>query len=174
VQLAHEAGRVTQRRRRKAPPIARPMAYWFDVLRVLLDDQAAQDAPPASSPPPQRPPATTTLHNCEASPASVPVSASPAPEQPANAWGEIRAEIAREVTPENYARWFLPTHQIDEAGDVLTVAIPTGGTEDAAWHRRWMETKLGPVVARCAGRVRPGLRVAFVVQTALPPLDPAR
>jgi len=27
MQLAHEAGRVTQRRRRKAPPIARPMAY---------------------------------------------------------------------------------------------------------------------------------------------------
>ena len=173
VQLAHEAGRVTQRRRCKAPPIARPMAYWFDVLRVLLDDQAAQDAPPASSPPPRRTPATTTLHSCEASPASVPVAASPAPEQPADAWGEIRAEIAREVTPENYARWFLPTHQIDEAGDVLTVAIPTGGTEDAAWHRRWMETKLGPVVARCAGRVRPGLRVAFVVQPAMAPLDPA-
>jgi len=164
VQLAHEAGRVTQRRRRKAPPIARPMAYWFDVLRVLLDEQAAQAAPPASSPPPRRTPATTTLHSCEAS---------PAPEQTADAWGEIRAEIAREVTPENYARWFLPTHQIDEAGDVLTVAIPTGGTEDAAWHRRWMETKLGPVVARCAGRVRPGLRVAFVVQPAMAPLDPA-
>jgi len=178
VQLAHEAGRVTQRRRRKAPPIARPMAYWFDVLRVLLDDQAAQDAPPASSPPPQRSPATTTLHSgavspAPASPAFVPVAAPPAPAQTADAWGEIRAEIAREVTPENYVRWFLPTHQIDEAGDVLTVAIPTGGTEDAAWHRRWMETKLGPVVARCAGRVRPGLRVAFVVQPAMAPLDPA-
>ena len=56
---------------------------------------------------------------------------------------------------------------------MLTVAIPTGGTEDAAWHRRWLETKLGPVVARCAGRVRPGLRVAFVVQPAMAPLDPA-
>jgi len=173
MQLAHEAGHITQRRRRKAPPIARPMAYWFDVLRILLDDQAAQDTPPASSPPARRPRATTTVHSCETSPASVPVSVSPAPEQTADAWGQIRAEIAREVTPENYARWFLPTQQIDEAGDVLTVAIPTGGTEDAAWHRRWMETKLAPVVARCAGRVRPGLRVAFVVQPAMAPLDPA-
>jgi len=169
VQLAHEAGRVTQRRRRKTPPIARPMAYWFDVLRVLLDDQVAQDAPPASSPPPQQPPATTTLHSCKvspapASPAFVPVSAPPAPEQTADAWGEIRAEIVREVTPENYARWFLPTHQLADAGDALTVAISAGGAEDAEWHRRWLETKLGPVVARCAGRVRPGLRVAFVAQ----------
>jgi len=178
VQLAHEAGCVTQRRRRKAPPIARPMAYWFDVLRILLDDQAAQDAPPASSPPAQRSPATTTLHSCEASPApaspaSVPVSASPAPAQPGDAWGQIRAEIVREVTPENYARWFSPTRQLADAGDTLTVTIPAGGTEDPEWHRRWLETKLGPVVARCAARVRPGLQVRFVVGPSTPPVDPA-
>jgi len=168
VQLAHEAGRVTQRRQRKAPPIARPMAYWFDVLRVLLDDQAAQDAPPASSPPARRPRSSdASLLRPSPAPAAV------VPEQPADAWGQVRAEIAQEVTPENYARWFLPTQQIADVGDTLTVAIPAGGTEDAAWHRRWMETKLGPVVARCAGRVRPGLRVAFVVQSAMAPLDPA-
>jgi len=175
VQLAHEAGCVTQRRRRKAPPIARPMAYWFDVLRVLLDDQAAQDAPPASSPPPQRPPATTTLHSCEASPASVPVSASPAPEQPADAWGQVRAEIAREVTPENYARWFVPTRQIDEAGDVLTVAIT--GAETPAFHQQWLDRRLRGLIERCAARVRPGLQLAFVVDAcAIPsgPVDGAR
>jgi len=175
VQLAHEAGRVTQRRRRKAPPIARPMAYWFDVLRVLLDDQAAQDAPPVSSPPPQRPPATTTLHSCEASPASVPVSASPAPEQPADAWGQVRAEIAREVTPENYARWFVPTRQIDEAGDVLTVAIT--GAETPAFHQQWLDRRLRGLIERCAARVRPGLQLAFVVDAcAIPsgPVDGAR
>jgi len=175
VQLAHEAGRVTQRRRHKAPPIARPMAYWFDVLRVLLDDQAAQDAPPASSPPPQRPPATTTLHSCEASPASVPVSASPAPAQPADAWGQVRAEIAREVTPENYARWFLPTRQLDQAGDVLTVAIT--GAETPDFHQQWLDRRLRGLIERCAARVRPGLQLAFVVEAcAIPsgPVDGAR
>jgi len=171
VQLAHEAGRVTQRRRRKAPPIARPMAYWFDVLRVLLDDQDAQDAPPASSPPPQRPPATTTLHSREAPPASVPVSASPAPEQPADAWGQVRAEIAREVTPENYARWFLPTRQLDQAGDVLTVAIT--GAETPDFHQQWLDRRLRGLIERCAARVRPGLQVRFVVEALAPPLDPA-
>jgi len=175
VQLAHEAGRVTQHRRRKAPPIARPMAYWFDVLRVLLDDQAAQDAPPASSSPPQRPPTTTTLHSCEASPASVPVAASPALEQTADAWGEVRAEIAREVTPENYARWFLPTRQLDQAGDVLTVAIT--GAEMPAFHQQWLDRRLRGLIERCAARVRPGLQLAFVVDAcAIPsgPVDGAR
>ncbi len=165
VQLAHEAGRITQRRRRKAPPIARPMAYWFDVLRVLLDDQAAQTqtAPLPSFPSSQRsrPPRSTTRPR-----RSPPLPALPAPATPqtADTWGQVRAEIVREVTPENYARWFAPTHQLADAGDALTVAISTGEADDAEWHRRWLETKLGPVVARCAERVRPGLRVAFVAQ----------
>ena len=175
VQLAHEAGHITQRRRHKAPPIARPMAYWFDVLRILLDDQAAQDTRPASSPPARRTRGTTTVHSCETSPASVPVSVSPAPEQPADAWGQIRAEIAREVTPENYARWFLPTHQLDQAGDVLTVVIT--GTETPAFHQQWLDRRLRGLIERCAARVRPGLQLTFVVEAcALPggPVDGAR
>jgi len=166
VQLAHEAGRITQRRRRKAPPIARPMAYWFDVLRVLLDDQAAGDAQPAHSCPPQRPRATTTRPRSSgvSLPTPIPLPVAPAPEQTDDAWGQICTEIAREVTPENYARWFAPTQQLADAGDALTVAIPASGAEDAAWHRRWMETKLGPVIARCTERVRPGMRVVFVTQ----------
>ena len=171
VQLAHEAGRITQRRRRKAPPIARPMAYWFDVLRILLDDQAAQAAPPASAPPPQRPRATTTLHSYAASPASVPVAASPAPAQPADAWGQVRAEIAREVTPENYARWFAPTRQLAQAGDVLTVAIT--GAETPALHQQWLDRRLRGLIERCAARVRPGLQVRFVMEALAPPLDQA-
>ena len=172
VQLAHEASRITQRRRHKAPPLARPMAYWFDVLHVLLDDQAAQDTMPASSPPAPRPRVTTTPRCDAAAPASL-VPAPPMAEQTADAWGQVRAEIAREVTPETYARWFAPTRQLADVGDALTVAIPAGGADDPEWHRRWLETKLGPVVARCAGRVRPGLRVAFVVQPAMAPLDQA-
>jgi len=166
VQLAHEAGRITQRRRRKTPPIARPMAYWFDVLRVLLDDQAAQDTPPASSPPARRP---------RSSDASLlrpsPAPASPAPEQPADAWGQVRAEIAREVTPENYARWFVPTRQLDQAGDVLTVAIT--GDEAPTFHQQWLDRRLRGLVERCAARVRPGLQLAFVVRPSVAPVDPA-
>ena len=166
VQLAHEAGRITQRRRRKAPPIARPMAYWFDVLRVLLDDQAAQDASPPSSPPARRP---------RGSDASLlrpsPAPASPAPEQSADAWGEIRAEIVREVTPENYARWFAPTRQLAQAGDVLTVAIT--GAETPDFHQQWLDRRLRGLIERCAARVRPGLQVRFVVEALAPPLDQA-
>jgi len=166
VQLAHEAGRVTQRRRRKAPPIARPMAYWFDVLRVLLDDQAAQDTPPASSPPARRP------RSSDASllqPSPAPAAVVPAP--PADAWGQVRAEIAQEVTPENYARWFLPTRQLAQAGDVLTVAIT--GAETPALHQQWLDRRLRSLIERCAARVRPGLQVRFVVEALAPPLDQA-
>jgi len=166
VQLAHEAGRVTQRRRCKAPPIARPMAYWFDVLRVLLDDQAAQDTPPAISPPARRP------RSSDASllqPSPAPAAVVPAP--PADAWGQVRAEIAQEVTPENYARWFLPTRQLAQAGDVLTVAIT--GAETPALHQQWLDRRLRSLIERCAARVRPGLQVWFVVEALAPPLDQA-
>ena len=171
VQLAHEAGRITQRRRRKAPPIARPMAYWFDVLRVLLDDQAAQDTPPASSPPARRPRnSDASLLRPSPAPAS-PAPASPAPAQPADAWGQVRAEIAREVTPENYARWFAPTRQLAQAGDVLTVAIT--GAETPDFHQQWLDRRLRGLIERCAARVRPGLQVRFVVEGLAPPLDQA-
>ncbi len=166
VQLAHEAGRVTQRRRRKAPPIARPMAYWFDVLRVLLDDQAAQDTPPASSPPARRPRSSdASLLQPSPAPAAV------VPAQPADAWGQVRAEIAQEVTPENYARWFLPTRQLAQAGDVLTVAIT--GAETPALHQQWLDRRLRSLIERCAARVRPGLQVRFVMEALAPPLDQA-
>ncbi len=166
MQLAHEADRITQRRRRKAPPIARPMAYWFDVLRILLDDQAAQDTPPASSPPARRP------RSSDASllrPSPAPAAVVPAP--PADAWGQVRAEIAQEVTPENYARWFLPTRQLDQAGDVLTVAIT--GAETPDFHQQWLDRRLRGLIERCAARVRPGLQVRFVVEALAPPLDQA-
>jgi len=166
VQLAHEAGRVTQRRRCKAPPIARPMAYWFDVLRVLLDDQAAQDTPPANSPPARRPRSSDTSLQ---QPSPPPAAVVPAP--PADAWGQVRAEIAQEVTPENYARWFLPTRQLAQAGDVLTVAIT--GAETPALHQQWLDRRLRSLIERCAARVRPGLQVRFVVEALAPPLDQA-
>ncbi len=173
MQLADEAGCITQRRRRKAPPLARPMAYWFDVLRVLLADQAAQDTTPAHPCPPQRPRATTTRPRSSGAslPTPIPLPVAPAPEQPADAWGQVRAEIAREVTPENYARWFVPTRQLDQAGDVLTVAIT--GDEAPAFHQQWLDRRLRGLVERCAARVRPGLQLAFVVRPSVAPVDPA-
>jgi len=155
VRLAHEAGRVTQRRRRAAPPIARPMAYWFDVLRVLLDDQAAQDTPPASSPPARRPRATTTPRSSAPAPA---LAAPAAPPQTADAWGQVRAALAEVLTPENYARWFAPTHQVQYSDGALTVAVPD------AFSLRWLDERLRAKIETCAGRVLPGTRVLFVVE----------
>jgi len=155
VQLAHEAGRITQRRRRKAPPIARPMAYWFDVLRVLLDDQAAQDMPLASSPPTRRPHATTTPRSSDPAPA---LPAPAAPPQPADAWGQVRAALAEVLTAENYARWFAPTHQVQYSDGALTVAVPD------AFSLRWLDERLRAKIEACAGRVLPGTRVLFVVE----------
>jgi len=155
VQLAHEAGRITQRRRRKTPPLARPMAYWFDVLRVLLDDQAAQDTPPASSPPARRPRATTTPRSSD----PVPTMAAPAaPQQTTDEWGQVRAALAEVLTTENYARWFAPTHQMHYNDGALTVAVPD------AFSLRWLDERLRAKIETCAGRVLPGTQVLFVVE----------
>jgi len=151
--LADDARRVTERRRRKAPPIARPMAYWFDVLRVLLDDQAAQDTPPATSPPTRRSRATTRPRSSPPPPASA-----PAPAQTADEWGRVRAELAAVITPENYARWFAPTHQARYDGGALTVAVPD------EFHRRWLDERLRAAIERHAARALPGARVLFVVE----------
>ena len=151
VQLAHEASRVTQRRQRKAPPIVRPMAYWFDVLRVLLDDQAAQDTTPAS--PPARRPRSTTRP-----PSLPPAPASPAPQQTADEWGQVRAALAEVITAENYARWFAPTHQVHYTDGALTVAVPD------AFHLRWLDERLRAKIEACAAPLLPGTRVLFVVE----------
>jgi hypothetical protein len=142
------------------PHIEKPMAYLFRVVESLMQ----QGAPP-------QPRSTARPRSSDASPRRP----FPAPQEPADAWGQVRAEIAREVTPENYARWFLPTQQIDEAGDVLTVAIT--GAETPAFHQQWLDRRLRGLIERCAARVRPGLHLAFVVEAcAIPsgPVDGAR
>jgi hypothetical protein len=142
------------------PHIEKPMAYLFRVVESLMQ----QGAPP-------RPRSTARPHSSDAS-LRRPF---PAPQEPADAWGQVRAEIAREVTPENYARWFLPTRQLDQAGDVLTVAIT--GAETPAFHQQWLDRRLRGLIERCAARVWPGLQLAFVVEAcAIPsgPVDGAR
>jgi len=135
--------------------IEKPMAYLFRVVESLIQQ----------GDPPQPPRATTRPRS------STPSPASPGPQQTADAWGQVRAEIAGEVTPENYARWFAPTQQLADDGDRLTVAIT--GVEAPAFHQQWLDRRLRGLIERCAARVRPGLHLAFVVQPALPPLDQA-
>ncbi len=138
------------------PHIEKPMAYLFRVVESLM----RQDDPP-------RPPRATTRPR--SSPPSPAVQA-PAPPQTADAWGQVRAEIAREVTPENYARWFQPTRQLAQDGDVLTVAIT--GAEASAFHQQWLDRRLRSLIERCAVRVQPGLQVAFVVEACAMPQAP--
>jgi len=143
------------------PHIEKPMAYLFHVVESLMREDA-----------PARPPRATTKPR--SSPPSLAVPA-PAPPQTADAWGQVRAEIAREITPENYARWFVPTRQLADAGDVLTVAIT--GAETPDFHQQWLDRRLRGLIERCAARVRPGLQLAFVVEAcAIPsgPVDGAR
>jgi len=137
--------------------IEKPMAYLFRVVESLMQQGK----------PPQPPRVTTRPRSSDASPPRP----SPAPQEPADAWGQVRAEIAQEVTPENYARWFLPTRQIADAGDVLTVAIT--GAETPDFHQQWLDRRLRSLIERCAARVRPGLQVRFVVEAPAPPLDQA-
>ncbi len=144
------------------PHIEKPMAYLFRVVESLM----RQDTP-------LRPPRATTRPR--SSPPSPAVPAPPAPDQTADAWGQVRAEIAQEVTPENYARWFAPTRQFADAGDTLTVAIT--GDDAPAFHQQWLDRRLRGLIERCAARVRPGLQLAFVVEAcAIPgaPVDGAR
>ncbi len=139
------------------PHIEKPMAYLFRVVESLM----RQDTPP-------RPPRATTRPRRSPPSPMVPAAGPP---QTADAWGQVRAEIAREVTPENYARWFAPTQQLADAGDRLTVAITD--VEAPAFHQQWLDRRLRGLIERCAARVRPGLQLAFVVRPPVAPVDPA-
>ncbi len=108
-----------------------------EVAAAALEDQAAQLPP---------------------SPASSPLAPAPAPEQTADEWGRVRAELADEITPENYVRWFVPTRQDRYEAGVLTVAVPDD------FHQQWLDKRLRRVVERYATRVLPGSRVLFVVE----------
>ena len=146
--LLHEALIHTQaaiearERRRTLAPIEKPMGYYFAVLAQLISApeaaprprQRRRERPTAPLPPP---------------PPSVP---------PSDLWEAVTVEVRQEMTAENIARWFVPAHQLDQAGDVLTVAVPD------AFHQHWLDTRLRAKIEQCAQRVQPGLQFAFVVQ----------
>jgi len=121
--------------------IEKPMAYLFRVVESLMH---AAPSPPAR--------ATTRPRRSPPSPAS------PGPQQTADAWGQVRAALAEVLTPENYARWFAPTHQLHYGEGALTVAVPD------AFHLRWLDERLRPKIEACAGRLLPGTRVLFAVE----------
>ncbi len=122
--------------------IEKPLAYLFRVVESLIQQ----------GDPPQPPRAPTTPRSSPPSPAS------PGPQQTADAWGQVRAALAEVLTPENYARWFAPTHQMHYNDSALTVAVPD------AFHLRWLDERLRAKIEACTGRVLPGTRVLFVVE----------
>jgi len=124
------------------PHIEKPIAYLFRVVESLIQQ----------GDPPQPPRAPTKPRISPPSPAS------PGPQQTADAWGQVRAALAEVLTPENYARWFAPTHQMHYNEGALTVAVPD------AFHLRWLDERLRAKIEACAGRVLPGTRVLFVVE----------
>jgi hypothetical protein len=150
----HTLSAIEARRRNKPPkPVANPMAYYFGVLARLTR--------PDTAPPPWR-----TGH---ARPEAATAPATPAPlPPPSGIWGAITAEAGQVMTSENIARWFTTARQLTHADDVLTVAVPD------TFHQRWLDVRLRAKIEQCAARVRPGLQVTFVVQSAMTPLDPAQ
>ena len=124
--------------------IEKPLAYLFRVVESLMHAE------------PRPPRATTKPHSCAPSPEAP--SPAPVPPQTADAWGQVRAALADVLTPENYARWFAPTHQLHYTDGALTVVVPD------AFHLRWLDERLRAKIEACAGRVLPGTRVLFVVE----------
>jgi len=140
----HTRAAIEARRRNKPPkPVANPMAYYFGVLARLTR--------PDTAPPPWR-----TEHATPQPGAAPPALPPTAP--PSDTWGAVTVEAGQVMTPANIARWFTTAHQLADAGDVLTVAVPD------AFHQRWLDARLRAKIEQCAARVRPGLQVAFVVQ----------
>ena len=118
-----------------------------DAVKLLVERGIIQQGDP-----PQPPRAPTKPRSFPPSPAS------PAPQQTADEWGQVRAALAEVLTPENYARWFAPTHQMHYTDGALTVAVPD------AFHLRWLDERLRAKIEACAAPLLPGTRVLFVVE----------
>jgi len=71
-------------------------------------------------------------------------------------WREVRGELRRDLTPENYARWVEATTAASLDGDVLRVGVP-----DEA-HRQWLGHKLRGCIERAIERTgHEGVCVAY-------------
>jgi len=125
--------------------IEKPLAYLFRVVESLMHAE------------PQPPRAPVKPRSYAPAPASTSPASSPPP-QTADAWGQVRAALADVLTPENYARWFAPTHQLHYNDGALTVAVPD------AFTLKWLDERLRAKIEACAAPLLPGTRVLFVVE----------
>ncbi len=75
-------------------------------------------------------------------------------------WRAVLGEVRRDVTPENYATWFVPTRALALDGDVLRVGVPT------PFHAQWLEHKLRGCVDRAVRHTGRGeVRIVYEVVT---------
>ncbi len=73
-------------------------------------------------------------------------------------WRDVRGEVRRDVTAENYAAWFVSTHALALDEEVLRIGVPT------PFHGQWLEHKLHGCVERALARTgHDGVRVAYAV-----------
>jgi len=147
---AHRHSVTKRRRGDSAAPRKNLIPYFFAILEDLLacDTRAAHepDVPPA--------PATTPLSEAEA------VDSAGARAEGRPMWEAALRELRREVTPENYARWFAPTRAVACDGNRLEVAVPD------AFHRHWLGERLRGRVEAAFARCGHGVvQVAFVVDS---------
>ncbi len=152
---------VTITKRGRAGEVVR-MPYLLATLRGLIDAPAGDTggaalawSPALDLPAVATVAAVTGVDDALSSPATVAAGAAGA------VWRQVRDELRRDLTPENYARWMETTTAVGLEGDLLRVGVP-----DEA-HRQWLEHKLRGCVERALGRVGHGA-VRVVYDIAVP------
>ncbi len=127
------------------------MPYLLATLRGLVD--ATTDTTPASAPV-----SRVSVMPSPVVPFVPDLDDPPATTEAEALWRDVRGEVRRDVTPENYATWFVPAQALALDEGVLHVGVPT------PFHGQWLEHKLHGCVERALGRTgHGGVRVAYTV-----------
>jgi chromosomal replication initiation ATPase DnaA len=74
-----------------------------------------------------------------------------------NLWVQILSRLGHEVEPEEFRRWFSPTSYASDAGDLISVWVPTETV------RRHLLTHYLPTIERAVVSLRPHTSIRFVV-----------
>lgn len=76
-------------------------------------------------------------------------------------WHAVLAELAQDMTTENFNGWLAPTHALGQEGELLRVAVP------APFTKQWLEAKLhGRIRGALERRGYGAWRVEYVVAAA--------
>jgi chromosomal replication initiation ATPase DnaA len=75
-------------------------------------------------------------------------------------WRAALEALRREVTAQTFATWLAPTRVLDQAGEVLRVAVP------GPLHRLWLERIAGRIGEALGSAGHAGVRVEYVVEAA--------